>query len=441
MAHSGSPFQHRHRAIAADDRLIRVVLASTLLVLTAAPFGVHADSTLAWPDRGGPGQNGIVPDAHAKRLPTHWNEKTGENIAWKIPLSGQGHSTPVIGAGKIWLTAATEDGTQDFVYCIDEQTGRILHHKLLFENADPEPLGNNINTYASPSAVLESDAVYVHFGTYGTARLNPETLDVVWQRRDINCRHFRGPGSSPVLFEDLLILTFDGIDRQFLTALDQQTGDTVWRTDRTTDYGDLDENGLPKREGDLRKAYSTPGLVTVNGRTQVVSAGSRAAFGYDARTGVELWTITHDDYNAAARPSFYQGHAIINTGSRAANLISVKLDEATRGNVDETHVTWNRERGNSRLSTPLLYEGRIYMVTDNGVAICLNAETGEEIWTDRIGGTFVASPIVAGGLIYFCNEEGQTTLVKAGDKFEVVAKTNSLKASAPPRLRPTVPST
>lgn len=399
---------------------VESLMCVMMLCLGGTSFAMAEE--LSWPDRGGPTFNGHVAPADAQGLPTTWNENSGKNIAWKVALEGQGHSTPVIGCGRIWFTSATEDGKQQFIECLDEESGATIHHQLLFENSDPEPLGNPINTYASPSCVLTTDAVFVHFGTYGTARLDPQTADVVWQRRDINGRHFRGPGSSPVLYDDLLILTFDCIDQQFLIALNIHTGKTVWRTDRTTDYGDLDENGLPKREGDLRKAYSTPALAEVAGRVQVISPGSRAAFGYDARTGEELWTITHDDYNAAARPSIFRNHAIINTGSRGANLISVKLDESTRGNVDQTHVVWNRERGNSRLSTPLLHDGLIYMVTDTGVAICVDAQTGDEVWTDRIGGTFVASPIVANGLIYFCNEEGVTTLIRAGRQFEVVAR-------------------
>lgn len=395
-----------------------IVMAFSLVVSTL----VAADSLLSWPDRGGPLYNGHVADGDAKGLPLQWSEEPRENIAWKIPVEGEGHSTPVIGNGRIWFTAATTDGKKQYVYAIDEKTGKVIHHKLLFENADPEPLGNNVNTYASPSCVLEQDAVYVHFGTYGTARLNPETADVVWQRRDIQGRHFRGPGSSPVLYKDSLILTFDCIDAQFLLSVNKATGETIWRTDRTTDYGDLDENGKPKRDGDLRKAYGTPGLIEVNGLTQVISIGSRAAFGYDAETGAEIWTITHDDFNAAARPAFYQGLAILNTGGRGANLMAVKLDESTHGNVDESHVVWNRPRGNSRLATPLLNDGLIYMVTDNGVMICLEAATGEEVWTDRIGGTFVASPLLANGHLYCCNEEGETIVVKAGRKFEVVSK-------------------
>lgn len=404
--------------------LHRCLLPLFSLSLLFPSASVRAEDHLAWPDRSGPTQNGHVAEQDARNFPTHWEEADAgtQNVAWKIKLEGEGHSTPVIGRGHIWLTAATSDGKQQFVYMIDEQSGQVLLHRQVFENEDPEPLGNKINTYASPSPVMDATGVYVHFGTYGTAKLDHKTGATIWERRDINGRHFRGPGSSPVLFEDLLILTFDCIDTQFLIALNTETGETVWRTERTTDYGDLDENGLPKLDGDYRKAYSTPGVVTLDGQTQVVSVGAKAGFGYDARTGKELWTFTHGEYNAAAKPSFLGNQAIVNSGSRNAKLLSIRLDDTTRGNIDETHVTWLRSRGNSDLSNPLLHEGLIYMVANNGVAVCVDAETGEEVWTDRIGGTFVASPIVANDLIYFSNEEGVTTVIRAGRKFDVVAR-------------------
>ena len=398
---------------------------STLLVLLPAvllPTVAIADDDISWPFRGGPTLNGHVAATDAVGLPSEFDEASGTNIKWKVKLEGFGHSTAIIGGGKAWLTSATEDCKQQFIYCLDAESGKVLHHKLLFENAEPEPLNNNINTYASPSCALEADAVYVHFGSYGTAKLNPETADVVWERKDIQCRHFRGPGSSPIIFKDLLILTFDGIDAQFVMALDKHSGKTVWRTDRSTDYGDLDEDGKPKREGDLRKAYSTPSLVEVNGRTQVVSVGSRAGFAYDALTGKEIWGIRHDDFNAAAPPSFYKNFAILNTGSRGANLMAVELNETTKGDVTESHVKWNRDKANSRLAAPLLVENRIYMITDTGVANCVDAETGDEVWKDRVGGTHVASPIFANGLIYFCSEEGDVTVIEAGDEFKVITK-------------------
>jgi len=402
------------------NRLRELVSGVSLcVVLIARPL---ASADLPWPYRNGPLQNGSAAPSDARDVPTEWDEATSKNIAWKIDLEGFGHSSPVIGNGRLWLTAASEDGKQQFIYAIDTQTGRVIHHKLLFENATPEPLGNVVNTYASPSCVLERDAVYVHFGSYGTARLDPQTDEIVWQRRDLPCRHFRGPGSSPYLWGDLLILTFDGIDQQYVTALDKRTGKTVWRTDRSTNYHDLGPDGKPKLEGDLRKAYGTPGATDVNGTAHLVSIGSRAAFGYDPATGREIWTVTHEDFNAAAPPLFFENLAIINTGSGGAKFMAVRLDESTRGNVDESHVVWNRTKGNSRLCSPVLDRDRIWMLTDNGVLNGLDAKTGEELASKRLGGQYVASPVVVGDYLYACNEEGVTNVVRTSVRPEVVAQ-------------------
>ena len=397
----------------------RIAGLSLCLLLCAQPL---ASADLPWPVRNGPQQNGSASPSDARGVPTEWDEASGKNIAWKINLEGFGHSTPVVGDGRIWLTAATADGKQQFVYAIDASTGCVIHHKLLFENAAPEPLGNVVNTYASPSCVLESDAVYVHFGSYGTARLDPQTADVVWQRRDLPCRHFRGPGSSPYVWRDLVILTFDGIDQQYVAALDKRTGKTIWRTDRSTNYHDLDADGKPKLEGDLRKAYGTPGATVVNGTTHLVSIGSRAAFGYDPATGREIWTVTHDDFNAAAPPLFFENLAIINTGSGGAKFMAIRLDDTTRGNVDGTHIVWNRTKGNSRLCAPVLDRDRIWMLTDNGVLNGIDARTGEELASKRLGGQYVSSPVVVGDCLYACNEEGVTTVVRTSVPPEIVAQ-------------------
>jgi hypothetical protein len=184
--------------------LSSISLSGTLLIIAA--MTAEASDRLNWPARTGPGLNSLIPAEDAAGLPTEWSEEPTKNIAWKLDLEGFGHSVPVVGFGKVWLTAATKDGKQQFIYCIEQSTGKVLHHKLMYENAEPEPLKNEVNTYASPSCALEKDAVYVHFGTYGTARLNPETAEVVWERKDIKCRHFRGPGSSPIIWKDHLTL-------------------------------------------------------------------------------------------------------------------------------------------------------------------------------------------------------------------------------------------
>lgn len=376
-----------------------------------------------WPDRHGPNLDGHVPPQDAEGLPTQWSET--QNIAWKAPLHGEGHSSPVILEGRIWLTAATPDGKQQSVICIDEQTGEELHDVLLFENDVVEGLGGaqGFNNYAAPSCVLAPGAVYVHFGSYGTARLDANTAEVVWQRRDLPCQHFRGPGSSPVLHGDKLILTFDGVDQQYTTALDANTGKTLWRADRSTDYGDLDDSGKPKGDGDLRKAYCTPGFVTVGDQTQLLSVGSRAMQSYDLQTGKELWKLRHKSYNAGIRPLSLpeQGLVLINTGSRGAQLVAVKVDETTSGDVTESHVQWVREKLNPRFAMPVYHDGLIFQVTDIGIASCIDAETGEELWKKRIPGEYRGSPIIAGDHLYFFSEQGRGTILKAARQFEEVA--------------------
>jgi outer membrane protein assembly factor BamB len=386
----------------------------------AARLATAADR-IPWPEKSGPAADGKLDPADVAGVPTQWNEESGKNIAWSISLEGEGHSTPVIGDGRLWFTSATSDGKEQFVYCVEAATGKVLHHKRVFENPKPEPLGNGVNTYASPSCVLEHDAVYVHFGTYGTARLDPNTAEIVWQRRDINCRHYRGPGSSPVVFENLLILTFDGIDKQFTTTLDKRTGADVWLTPRSTDYHDLDQNGKPRGDGDLRKAYGTPSVTIVDGKPQLISIGSRAAFGYDVRTGTEIWMLEHENFNASARPLFLPGLAILNTGSERAHVTALKLDGTTRGNITKSHVVWQRKKANAALSAPVLVGERLFFVTNQGVAYAVDARTGDELWAHRIGGSFTASPVVAEDRIYFCDEKGTTTVVRAAGEYEELA--------------------
>ncbi|WP_153557132.1 PQQ-binding-like beta-propeller repeat protein [Roseimaritima sediminicola] len=399
------------------------MIRSLLLVCVLCVARSGAPASAQWPDRHGPKLNGHVPAEHAEELPLRWSEE--QNVAWKAPLHDEGHSSPVILDGRIWLTAASADGKQQYVLCFDEQTGETLHDVLLFENETVEPLGGAVgfNNYAAPSCVLAPGAVYVHFGSYGTARLNPETAEVVWQRRDLPCQHFRGPGSSPVLYGDKLILTFDGVDQQYTTALDTETGETLWRTDRSTDYGDLGPDGKPKNDGDYRKAYCTPALAPVGDRMQLLSVGSRAMQSYDADTGEELWKLRHSSYNAGIRPLYLPEHdlALINTGSRGAELIAVELDSATQGDITDSRVRWVREKLNPRFAMPIYSDGLIFQVTDMGVASCIDAETGDELWKKRIPGEYLGSPILAGDHLYLFSKQGRGTVLRMADEFEEVA--------------------
>ena len=378
--------------------------------------------TVIWPDKSGPNRDGTVPEAIAPLVATEWDETSGKNLVWKTALPEEGHSTPVIIGDTLWFTSANPEGTKQYLDAVDQKSGKLIHHHLLFENGNPEPLGNKVNNYAAPSCVADATGLYIHFGTYGTAKIDPTNLKVLWQRRDINCNHFRGPGSSPVLVVNLIVLTFDGVDDQFVTALDKGTGKTVWLTKRSTDYGDLDENGKPVRDGDMRKAYGTPAAVLVGEQWQLISVGSRALFGYEALTGKELWTITHDNYNAAIRPLTKDGLAFIHTGSSRAHWLGVRLDETTLGDVTKSHVVWDRDKRNARFSSPVIVGERLYQVTEGGIVSCLNYRTGDQLWSDRLPGTHIAPILAAGDRFYVFSESGSCVVLKAGDTKEILAE-------------------
>ena len=378
-----------------------------------------------WPEFRGPLGNGLVAppgDAAPVGLALHWSET--ENVTWKTPIPLRGWSTPVVAGNDIWLTTATEDGHDFYAICVDVETGAIRINEKVFHADNPEPLGNAVNCYASPSPVIVPGRVFVHFGSYGTACLDTATGKALWERNDLPCRHYRGPGSSLVHFQDLLFLTFDGADQQYVAALDANTGKTVWKTDRTTAWNDLDEDGKPKREGDLRKAFSTPLVIHAGGEAQLISVGSSAAFAYDPRTGREIWTSRLAGFTPATRPVFGNGLVYITTGRGRSELLAMRVDG--RGDVTDTHLAWKLEGPDvPQEPSPLLIDDLLYIVNNKGLVSCLEAATGNPIWSERIGENYVASPIYADGRLYVCSMQGTTTVLRAGRTFEVLA-TNDL---------------
>jgi outer membrane protein assembly factor BamB len=394
-------------------------------------FAINSSATRAdWPEFRGPFGNGYVAAESSKEgssLPLTWSES--ENVGWKTPILGRGWSTPVVMGGQIWLTTATEDGHDFSILCVDAGTGKIVHNKKLFHCDSPEPLGNNTNCYAAPSPAIEAGRVYAHFGSYGTACVDTATGDVLWKRDDLRCRHYRGPSSSVVLFENLVILTFDGVDLQYTVALDKQTGENVWKTDRDVQWNDQDVTGKTPEEaklildGDRRKAHSTPLLFTAaDGRQQLLSVGAKAAFAYDPGTGHELWRVKFDDFSVAPRPLYQDGVAYLVTGITHPELWAIGTDGT--GDVTDTKVRWQLKSRVGKTASPVLIDGLIYTISDDGILNCIDAGTSNPAWSHRIGGRFAASPIYVGGTeprIYFCDQDGNTTIIKPGRKYEQLA--------------------
>jgi len=389
---------------------------------------VLLSSALAeWPQFRGPTGDGLYPSREDGRLhgfPTEWSES--KNVAWKTPVAGRAWSTPVVMGDQVWLTNATEDGMKMHAVCLDKATGRKVLDRLLFENPEPEPLSNRVNGYGSCSPTIDGERVYIHFGSYGTAALDRQTGETIWQRRDLPCRHFRGPGSSVVLYEETLILTMDGVDVQYLVALDRKTGETVWKTDRTTDFGDVEAGGKICGDGDFRKAYTTPGFVKVGGRVQLVSPGAKACYGYDAATGEELWKVTYDGFSNAAGPVFVDGtRAIINTGFGKPHLLGVRLDGKLKGDVTGSHVEWDVFKRIPKLSSPVVVEGKIYVTSDLGILSCIDVTSGETEQSVPLEARFAASGVYADGHLYYLGEEGEGVVVRPGEDMKIIA-TNKL---------------
>ena len=394
-----------------------------LLALLAAPaFGAEN-----WPQFRGPEGDG---HSDAPGLPLTWSETN--NVKWKTPIHGRAWSSPVVWGRQVWLTTASEDGKQLFAVGVDRDTGRVVHDLKLFEVERPQ-FAHKFNSYASPTPVIEEGRVYVTFGSPGTACLDTQTGKKIWERTDLVCNHYRGAGSSPVSFANLLLMNFDGSDHQFIIALDQKTGATAWRKERSIDFKDLGPDGQPKAEGDFRKAFSTPHVATLEGRPVLISQGANAIYAYAPRTGQELWRVEErTSHSASARPVAGGGLIFINSGWSTGQLLALRpghdgdvldVNAPALEKPAPLQLAWKSKRSVPRKPSMLLAGELLFTILDEGGVVgCVEAKTGDEVWRERIGGNYSASPVLAEGRIYFCNEEGKTTVLAAGREFKKLAE-------------------
>ena len=327
----------------------------------AAGLGLAADT---WPEFRGPHGDGR---ADARGLPDKWGED--QNVRWKTAIHDKGWSSPVIWGNQVWMTTATVKGDKYYAVAVDRETGKVIHDLLLFEvqlpvpktdpkvTGDPHDKWENFNSYASPSPAIEEGRVYVHFGATGTACLDTATGKPIWKRTDLECGHHRGAGSSPVLVGDLVVLTFDGFDVQYLIALSKKTGDTVWKRDR--------KFHAPTDNGDVKKAYSTPLVIKANDRELLVSPSARATAAYDPKTGDEVWRVIHDGMNASLRPVFGKGLVFTGGSDGGKQLLAVRPDGT--GDVTAKNVAWTYSKGAPNRSSILLVGDLLLMVNRAGL--------------------------------------------------------------------------
>jgi len=362
--------------------LVQIICQSVVVFCMAATLAQAGDS----PQFRGPGGEGHSAETN---LPLTWSET--ENIRWKADIEGLGWSTPSIQGTQIWITTATDEGKSLRVVCLDKDSGKILVDSEVFRHDSPGSIHKK-NSYASPSVVIDGDSVFVHFGKLGTACLD-RAGKVIW-KTELKYNHRHGPAGSPVIFNNLLILACDGGDVQYVTALDKKTGAEVWKTTR-----------------DGAMAYSTPLLVPIDGQLQLISTGGEWAMGYEPATGKEIWRFRYPKgYSNVPRPVYGEGLVFLCSGYDKPALYAVK--PTGHGDVTESHMAWKIERGAPLNPSPLLLGSELYVVSDQGIAQCLEAKTGETLWQKRLGGNFSASPLLADGRLYFLDELGKTYVVE-----------------------------
>jgi outer membrane protein assembly factor BamB len=374
-------------------------LLRTILFCSIAIGAATAAFAQDWPEFRGPGGQG---HSSERGLPLTWGEN--KNVAWKTRLAGLGWSSPVVAGGRVWLTTAIEDRSVSLrVLAFDTATGREVVNVEAFNIPSSRREINPKNSWASPTPVIDGDRIYVHFGADGTAALT-SAGEIVWKARfDYQSQH--GAGGSPVVYGDLLIFNCDGSDVAFVVALDKRTGKVRWTTNR----------GFPADQ-----AYTTPLVIRVGDRDQLISVGAFRARAYDPITGKEIWRVRYDDgFSNVPRPVFAHGLVYIATGFQQPSLLAVRPDGT--GDVTRTHIAWTLGRGAPLTPSPLVVGDELYVVTDGGIATCVDAKSGSLIWQQRLGGTYSASPVFADGRIYFLAEQGVTTVIAPGRTFQKLA--------------------
>jgi len=377
-----------------------------LLLFCLAAGNLSAEEPARWPQFRGPTGQGLAPDASP---PTEWSET--KNVRWKTDIPGLGHSSPVIWDDQLWLATAAADGKEISLLCLNRHDGTLIHNLVVLTPKEIDPVHGK-NTYASPTPVLAEGRLYAHFGRYGAVAIDTITGKILWKNEDLDFKQSGGPGSSPILYRDLLIITVDGSDQQYNAALDCATGKIRWKRDRSAPY---------REQTVTRRAFATPLIIEHAGRVQLISPAADQCHSLNPETGEELWHIRYEGYSTVPRPVFDPklGLVYICTGYFTPELTAIQVDGT--GNVTDSKVAWRAKKAIPENPSPLLIDDAVYIVSDDGVATCYAADTGKQRWAKRLGGNFSASPLFAGGHIYYCGEQGETHVLKPGTKPEVIA--------------------
>ncbi len=355
----------------------------------------------------GPDGDGVT---NYENLPVQW--AADKNVAWSVTVA-EGWSSPVVSEGQVFLTSAVvqdadaEKSKYDLIVAAyDLDTGKLTWQTKVFVQPETAPRIHQKNSHASPTPIIHDQRLYVHFGHQGTACL---TLDgeMVWKTVPVEYKPVHGNGGTPIIVNDTLVFSVDGAATTKVIALSLVDGSPRWTFDR--------ESNAPRKF-----SFSTPALIEVNGSQQIVSPGSDVVHGLDAKTGEMIWKVTYDGYSVIPKPVLYNGLLYVCTSYNTPWIYCI--DPSGKGDVTETHVKWSHQKQVPHTPSIIVRDDLIYMVSDRGIGSCLDAQTGEVVWQERIGGNYSASPIYTNGLIYLQSEQGDATVIEASRDFKVVSK-------------------
>jgi len=380
-----------------------------LVVLLIARCALAED----WPCFRGPTRQGVSSE---KSLPLHWS--SSQNVSWKSEIPGSGWSSPIVWGERVFLTTATQEGASCHVLCIDRRTGKITWDREVLRQVPKQKEAKN--SHATPTPVTDGRRVYAVFSDGSIVSLAVDG-STVWTNRDFPHYSQHGLGTSPILFENLLIMSRDGSsegedkkpgwqkpwDQSFLIALDRDTGAVRWKTYR----------------GNSRIGHTTPIIADGSANPLLISNAGDIIQGFNPRTGEKIWWANSEGEGVVPSPVVGAGLVFTASGFGKPTTRAVRL--GGRGDVTASHLAWEQTRAVSMIPSFVYWEGYLYTVTTNGIACCMIARTGDIVWQQRIGGNYSASPIYADGHIYFLSEEGETTVIEAGPRYKLVA-TNAL---------------
>lgn len=379
-------------------KYIGAVWVGAVVFLTLAATG--ADEWPAWRGPRGDGTSGET------AVPLRWSAT--ENVLWKTPIPGKGHSSPVVWGDRVFVTTCLEAQKERKLLCLDARNGKILWARVVL--TAPLERKNKLNSYASSTPATDGRRVWVSFLDFPAVWVICYDVDgkELWRRSPGELYAVHGFCSSLIPYNDWIILNGDQDapegKRAYIVALDKTTGAEKWRIDR------------PNRV----RSYVPPFITQAAGRAQMVLSGSQCVASYDPDTGRRLWIVDGPTDQFVASMIFTDGVFCITGGFPTLHILGIRPDG--EGNVTNTHVLWHETKDPSYVPSPIADEKHFYVVSDKGVAQCLEARTGRRMWLEQLGRHHSASPVSAGGNLYFPDDDGITWVLKAGPEFKVVAK-------------------